>query len=65
MTNIVSPCVNICQLDARGETCLGCGRTRAEIGGWMTMTPQQRAAVMARLADAKPSGVEHADQQPA
>jgi predicted Fe-S protein YdhL (DUF1289 family) len=65
MSNIASPCVNICQLDARGETCLGCGRTRAEIGGWLAMSAQQRAAVMARLAGAKPSGVEHADQQPA
>ncbi|MDB5642162.1 MAG: hypothetical protein JWN07_1479 [Hyphomicrobiales bacterium] len=54
MTNIVSPCVNICQLDARGETCLGCGRTRDEIGGWMSMSAEERDAVMARLADSQP-----------
>jgi predicted Fe-S protein YdhL (DUF1289 family) len=45
--------VNICQLDARGETCLGCGRTRAEIGAWMLMSAEERAAIMARLAKEK------------
>ena len=57
MINIVSPCVNICQLDPRGETCVGCGRTCVEIGGWMSMSAEQRAAVMARLADSKPEPV--------
>jgi predicted Fe-S protein YdhL (DUF1289 family) len=56
MTDIVSPCVNICQLDARGETCLGCGRTCAEIGSWMSMSVEERAAVMARLAKAGTKG---------
>ncbi|MDB5644119.1 MAG: hypothetical protein JWN07_3436 [Hyphomicrobiales bacterium] len=53
MTSIASPCVNICQLDADAETCTGCGRTRAEIGGWMFMSAEERAAVMARLAQAR------------
>jgi predicted Fe-S protein YdhL (DUF1289 family) len=53
MTAIASPCVNICQLDAKGETCLGCGRTRAEIGAWMSMSADERAAIMARLAKSK------------
>jgi predicted Fe-S protein YdhL (DUF1289 family) len=54
MTGIASPCVHICQLDATGATCIGCGRTRAEIGGWMYMSPEERAAIMARLADFQP-----------
>jgi predicted Fe-S protein YdhL (DUF1289 family) len=54
MTGIVSPCVNICQLDAKGEACVGCGRTRAEIGGWMRMSAEERAAIMARLAAFQP-----------
>lgn len=53
MAKILSPCVNICQLDRRGATCLGCGRTRAEIGGWLSMSAEERAAVMARLSKAK------------
>jgi predicted Fe-S protein YdhL (DUF1289 family) len=53
MTQITSPCLNICQLDANAETCIGCGRTRAEIGGWMGMSADERAAIMARLAQAK------------
>jgi len=53
MTDIASPCVNICQLDQKGETCVGCGRTREEIGRWMFMSPAERAAVMERLSKAK------------
>ncbi len=53
MTQIASPCVNICQLDAKSESCLGCGRTRAEIGGWMLMSAEERAAIMARLTRTK------------
>ena len=53
MTQIASPCVNICQLDPAADTCTGCGRTRAEIGGWMGMSADERAAIMMRLAQAK------------
>lgn len=53
MTDIASPCRNICQLDPRGEACLGCGRTRDEIGAWMAMSADERAAVMTRLARAR------------
>lgn len=57
MPEIVSPCVNICQLDAKGETCLGCGRTRDEIGAWMSMSAEERAAVIDRL---RPEAAERA-----
>ena len=53
MTQIASPCLNICQLDPEADTCTGCGRTRAEIGGWMGMSADERAAIMARLAQTK------------
>ncbi len=36
-----SPCVKICELNA-ADVCLGCGRTRAEIGGWMSMSDGQK-----------------------
>ena len=42
-----SPCVGICQLDAH-DRCLGCNRSRAEIGAWSSMTPQQRDAANRR-----------------
>ena len=46
---IESPCVNICTLDARTKTCLGCGRSIDEIAGWGTMTPADRRRVMSEL----------------
>jgi hypothetical protein len=58
MTQIASPCLNICQLDSEADTCIGCGRTRAEIGGWMGMSADERAAIMARLAQAKQADID-------
>ncbi|MGZ9410804.1 MAG: DUF1289 domain-containing protein [Methylocystis sp.] len=29
-----SPCIKICELNGDG-VCVGCGRTRAEIAGWI------------------------------
>jgi predicted Fe-S protein YdhL (DUF1289 family) len=40
-----SPCVKICELDEH-DVCVGCGRTRAEIAGWTSMTEPQRAKVV-------------------
>jgi predicted Fe-S protein YdhL (DUF1289 family) len=44
-----TPCVNICLLDAGTGTCLGCGRTLAEIARWAEMTDAERRTVMAVL----------------
>ncbi|HEY4141752.1 MAG TPA: DUF1289 domain-containing protein [Pseudolabrys sp.] len=61
---IESPCVNICMLDARTETCVGCGRTIDEISRWSTMTPADRSRVMselpARLAASKSANAQTA-----
>jgi len=46
---IQSPCTNVCTIDPRTRLCLGCGRTLEEVAGWSTLTPAQRAAVMAEL----------------
>lgn len=42
---IDSPCVKICELD-RDDVCVGCGRTRAEIAGWTSMSDAQKAKVV-------------------
>jgi predicted Fe-S protein YdhL (DUF1289 family) len=42
---IDSPCVKICELD-RDDMCVGCGRTRAEIAAWTSMSEAQKAAVV-------------------
>jgi predicted Fe-S protein YdhL (DUF1289 family) len=44
-----TPCVNICLLDPATGTCLGCGRTLAEIASWAAMSDAERRAVMAAL----------------
>jgi predicted Fe-S protein YdhL (DUF1289 family) len=38
-------------IDPMTELCIGCGRTRAEIAGWIGMTSAERRAVMASLPD--------------
>jgi hypothetical protein len=44
-----TPCVNICLLDEASGTCVGCGRTLAEIAQWAAMSDAERRAVMAAL----------------
>ncbi len=46
---IETPCVKICVVDPDSGFCIGCGRTRGEIGGWLGMTPDERRLVMADL----------------
>ncbi|HVZ03998.1 DUF1289 domain-containing protein [Hyphomicrobium sp.] len=44
-----SPCVGICQVDEATGFCIGCGRSRSEIGDWISMTESQRDEVWAKL----------------
>jgi len=36
-------------MDARHGLCEGCGRTLAEIGGWLSMSTAERQAIMEAL----------------
>jgi predicted Fe-S protein YdhL (DUF1289 family) len=47
-TTAASPCIKVCRLDLH-DRCYGCGRTRAEITGWSTMSIAERQAVNARI----------------
>ncbi|MBV9078472.1 MAG: DUF1289 domain-containing protein [Methylobacteriaceae bacterium] len=49
MARISSPCVKVCLLDPATGLCEGCGRTAAEITGWVRMSEDERLAVMATL----------------
>jgi predicted Fe-S protein YdhL (DUF1289 family) len=49
MAEIESPCNKVCVVDAGSGLCVGCGRTLAEIGGWIALTPDERRRVMAEL----------------
>lgn len=46
---IESPCIRFCQISPSRGICEGCGRTLDEIGGWLSLTPAERRAIMARL----------------
>ncbi|MGU3493793.1 DUF1289 domain-containing protein [Xanthobacteraceae bacterium A53D] len=48
---ITSPCVKICIVDPLSSLCIGCGRTLQEIGGWIGLSEERRAAIMAALPD--------------
>lgn len=49
MSIIESPCILVCAIDMKTGYCFGCGRTREEIGAWLTLTPDDRRTVMASL----------------
>lgn len=53
MSEIETPCKKICMLDAQGRYCMGCYRTREEVGNWLTMSEDERAAVIDQLAARK------------
>ncbi|MCA3562204.1 MAG: DUF1289 domain-containing protein [Aestuariivirga sp.] len=48
---IETPCVKICVVDPETGLCIGCGRTRMEIGRWLGMTADERRLVMAELPE--------------
>jgi predicted Fe-S protein YdhL (DUF1289 family) len=47
--DIETPCVKLCVVDPDSGICIGCGRSRSEIAGWIAMTPAERRDVMAGL----------------
>lgn len=47
---IESPCIDVCRLDEQG-LCVGCFRTAAEIGAWLTLEPSQRREIIESLPE--------------
>ncbi len=47
--DIETPCVKICVVDPGTGYCIGCGRTRGEIAGWLALDDQERRDIMDRL----------------
>ncbi len=61
---VPSPCVRMCEVDAKGEACVACSRTLDEIRRWSRGSAGERAAILLDLrrrqaADAE-AEVEHA-----
>jgi predicted Fe-S protein YdhL (DUF1289 family) len=49
MADIESPCNKICAIDPISALCVGCGRSLAEIEGWIALSADERARIMAEL----------------
>ncbi|HTV27562.1 MAG TPA: DUF1289 domain-containing protein [Xanthobacteraceae bacterium] len=47
--DVETPCNRICVLDPVSGLCVGCGRSVAEIAGWVGFDDRERAAIMMRL----------------
>jgi uncharacterized protein len=52
-TIIETPCVKLCVVDPVSGYCIGCGRTRMEVAGWLDYSAQERRDVMAGLEGRK------------
>jgi uncharacterized protein len=46
---VQSPCVKLCVVHPEARLCVGCLRSIDEISRWSSMTPAERAAIMAAL----------------
>jgi prolyl-tRNA editing enzyme YbaK/EbsC (Cys-tRNA(Pro) deacylase)/predicted Fe-S protein YdhL (DUF1289 family) len=44
-TNLPSPCISVCRMDAAGERCEGCFRTLDEIAGWSQASDAGKRAI--------------------
>lgn len=50
-TEVETPCIKVCVVDPDSGFCIGCGRSRMEIGGWLGFSSAERRSVMAGLPD--------------
>jgi predicted Fe-S protein YdhL (DUF1289 family) len=49
--DIETPCIKVCVVDPDTGFCVGCGRTRSEIGSWLGFTSAERRQIMATLPE--------------
>jgi predicted Fe-S protein YdhL (DUF1289 family) len=48
---IETPCVKLCVVDPDTGFCIGCGRTRDEIGAWLALSASERHEIVLDLAN--------------
>jgi len=51
LPDIETPCVKVCVVDPETQLCIGCGRTRGEIAGWLGMAAQERHLIVESLPE--------------
>ncbi len=49
--DIETPCIKICVVEPETGFCIGCGRTREEIGDWLSMSPGDRHELVLALPE--------------
>ena len=49
MIRYLSPCVSICSMDDTDTYCVGCNRTREEIGSWLNYSEERRENLIEEL----------------
>jgi predicted Fe-S protein YdhL (DUF1289 family) len=52
-TSVPSPCISVCRIEEGSGLCLGCRRTVEEIRDWIILAPEEKRAVLARIAERK------------
>ncbi len=48
-SHVPSPCVGVCRMDEANRWCVGCLRSRDEIGSWGSMTDREKFVLWAQL----------------
>ncbi len=51
MTEVQSPCIDICDVDESCKFCIGCGRSLDEIASWLSVSEEERQAILALLPE--------------
>ena len=59
MSEVQSPCVEICQLDPVSGMCLGCFRTMDEIATWIELTDIEKQSVLLNAQKRKSEAFDH------
>ena len=54
--DVLSPCVNVCQMNPYNGLCRGCMRTLDEIAGWLDLCAAEKLAVLERLEERRRTG---------
>ena len=50
-SNVVSPCVSICEIDPNDGICRGCFRSLGEIAAWQSMSQEAQMLLLEKLRD--------------
>ncbi|MDY0871856.1 DUF1289 domain-containing protein [Dongia rigui] len=53
-----SPCISVCQMDPMTGYCIGCTRTIDEIRDWIISNPDERHAILAKIAERRAKAAE-------